>query len=53
MIEQKMTVQDRIGSRKVQRDPHMTLGRDKRTWDNEESNNECGLQRNKLQSVEV
>ena len=31
----------------------MTLGRDKRTWDNEEGKNECRLQRNRLQNVEI
>ena len=31
----------------------MTLGRDKRTWDKEESKNECGLQRNELQNVGI
>ena len=32
-----------IGSRKIQRDPHMTLRRDRETWDNEESKIERGL----------
>ena len=44
----KMMTQVRIGSRKVQGDPRITLRRDKRTWDKEEGKNECGLQRNKL-----
>ena len=48
MMDQKMIIQNRIGSRKVHRDPHMTLGCDKKTWDNEESKNERGLQRNEL-----
>ena len=41
-------IQDMKGSRKMQRDLHMTLRRDKRTWDNEESKNERGLQRSEL-----
>ena len=36
-------IQDLIGSRKTQRDPHMTLRRDRGTWDNEESKNERGF----------
>ena len=49
----KMMIQVRIDSRKVQEDPHMILGGDKRTRDNEEGKNERGLQRNGLQNVEV
>ena len=48
-----MMIQVRIGSRKVQGDPRMILGCDKRTWDNEEGKNERGFQRNGLQNVGV
>ena len=48
-----MMIQVRIGSRKTQGDPRITLGREKRTWDNEKGKNERGLQRNELQNVEI
>ena len=48
-----MIIQGRIGSRKMQRDPRITLGREKRMWDNKESKNERDHQRNELQNVGV
>ena len=43
VMDQKITFQDRLNSRRMQRDPHMTLGCGWRTWDDEGNKNKRGL----------